>query len=70
MEFSSIVKAYIEIGILGLCGCVVIFITILNFFRNKKHDEEQDKNNDKRFDDMLSLIQEQNQKNFELVQQK
>lgn len=65
MEFSSIVKAYIEIGILGLCGCAVVFITILNYFRNKKHSEEQDKSNDKRFDDMLSLIQEQNQKNFE-----
>ena len=68
MEWSETFKAYLEVGILGLCSILVIVTSWLNF---KKLQENSDKNNDKidkkdtnlesNFNDLLKLLQQQNQ---------
>lgn len=67
MNWAEIVKVYIEIGILGLCGVLTIMIAYFGFKRsqedNKHKDKKLEKNQDKlddRFDIMLKMIQEQN----------
>lgn len=72
MNFADILKAYLEIGVLGLSGCLIIYLTYLNFKKahdkdiknDDKKDERLDKKDDaleKRFDAMLELMQKQNQ---------
>lgn len=77
MDFVSVYKAYIEIGILGLCGIIVVLITWLNFKRNQEREKNSEKNEDERFNQMLNTLQEQNKqyqeqsnKNYELLMQK
>ena len=67
MDWAELVKFYVEIGILGLCGVLTVMIAYLGFKRsrddNKNKDKRLEKNQDKsddRFDTMLKLIQEQN----------
>ena len=67
MDWAELVKVYVEIGILGLCGVLTVMIAYLGFKRskddNKNKDEKLEKNQDKlddRFDAMLKMIQEQN----------
>lgn len=67
MDWAELVKVYVEIGILGLCGVLTVMIGYLGFKRaqedNKNKDNRLEKNQDKsdnRFDSMLKLIQEQN----------
>ena len=67
MDWAELVKFYVEIGILGLCGVLTVMIAYLGFKRsredNKDKDKRLEKNQDKsddRFDTMLKLIQEQN----------
>ena len=67
MDWAELVKVYVEIGILGLCGVLTVMIGYLGFKRaqedNKNKDNRLEKNQDKsdnRFDSMLTLIQEQN----------
>ena len=67
MSWAELVKVYVEIGILGLCGVLTVMIAYLGFKRsrddNKNKDKRLEKNQDKsddRFDTMLKLIQEQN----------
>ena len=67
MNWAELVKVYVEIGILGLCGILTVMIAYLGFKRSrednkikeKKLNENQDKLDD-RFDAMLKIIQEQN----------
>ena len=77
MDFVSVYKAYIEIGILGLCGIIVVLITWLNFKRNQEREKNSEKNEDERFNQMFNTLQEQNKqyqeqsnKNYELLMQK
>ena len=67
MNWAEIVKIYVEIGILGLCGVLTVMIAYFGFKRsqedNKHKDKKLEKNQDKlddRFDTMLKMIQEQN----------
>ena len=67
MDWAELVKFYVEIGILGLCGVLTVMIAYLGVKRsredNKDKDKRLEKNQDKsddRFDTMLKLIQEQN----------
>ena len=67
MNWAEIVKIYVEIGILGLCGVLTVMIAYFGFKRsqedNKHKDKKLEKNQDKlddRFDAMLKMIQEQN----------
>ena len=67
MDWAELVKVYVEIGILGLCGVLTVMIGYLGFKRaqedKKNKDNRLEKNQDKsdnRFDSMLKLIQEQN----------
>lgn len=67
MNWAEIVKVYVEIGILGLCGVLTIMIAYFGFKRSQDDNEHKDKklekNQDKlddRFDTMLKMIQEQN----------
>lgn len=67
MDWAELVKVYVEIGILGLCGILTVMIAYLGFKRakedNKNKDKKLEKNQDKlddRFDTMLKMIQEQN----------
>ena len=67
MSWAELIKFYVEIGILGLCGVLTVAIAYLGFKRSqesnqnksKKLKENQDKLDD-RFDAMLKIIQEQN----------
>ena len=68
MDLAELVKVYVEIGILGLCGVLTVMIAYLGFKRskddNKNKDKRLEKSQDKlddRFDTMLKMIQEQNQ---------
>ena len=68
MEWAELVKMYIEIGVLGLCAILVIVMVWLNFKRTNKKDDEKDNKLDKRndnlekkFNEMLQLMQQQNQ---------
>ncbi len=76
-DFSAILKAYLEVGILGLCGILFIIITYLNYRNNSKRLKEQDKDNDDKFDQMFKMLQkqteeyrEQSSKNYELLMKK
>lgn len=76
-NFSAVFKAYLEVGILGLCGILFIVITYLNYKSNSKRLKEQDKNNNEKFDQMFKMFQEQAQKyseqsskNYELLMKK
>lgn len=76
-DFSSLLRAYLEVGILGLCGILVVLITFLNYKRNSKRAEEQDKSEDDRFNKMFEMFKKQNEeyisqnnKNYELLMQK
>ena len=67
MSWAELVKVYVEIGILGLCGILTIMIAYLGFKRSQESNKSKDKslkdNHDKlddRFDAMLKIIQEQN----------
>ena len=67
MDWAELVKVYVEIGILGLCGVLTVMIAYLGFKRakddNKNKDKRLEKSQDKlddRFDAMLKIIQEQN----------
>ena len=67
MDWAELIKVYVEIGILGLCGILTVMIAYLGFKRsredNKSKDERLEKTQDKsneRFDTMLKMIQEQN----------
>ena len=67
MSWAELVKVYVEIGILGLCGILTVLIAYLGFKRSKEDNKNKDKrlskNQDKlddRFDTMLKMIQEQN----------
>ena len=67
MSWAELVKVYVEIGILGLCGILTVLIAYLGFKRSKEDNKSKDKrlskNQDKlddRFDTMLKMIQEQN----------
>ena len=67
MSWAELVKVYVEIGILGLCGVLTVLIAYLGFKRSKEDNKSKDKrlskNQDKlddRFDTMLKMIQEQN----------
>lgn len=67
MNFTDILKAYLEIGILGLSGCLLVYLTYLNFKNNNNRldnkekviNKKDDKNED-RLDVLLKLIEEQN----------
>ena len=68
MSWAELVKVYVEIGILGLCGVLTVMIAYLGFKRSHEENKNKSKqlvnNQDKlddRFDTMLKMIQEQNQ---------
>lgn len=68
MEWSTIVKNFMEIGVLGLSGCLIIYLSYLNFIKkNQKLDEKDNKNNElvnkdqDRLDSFLQASQQQNQ---------
>lgn len=68
MEWPTLIKEFLEIGLLGLSGCIVIYATYHNFIlKNKKIEkdddrmDEKDKKNEDRFDKALKLIEKQNE---------
>lgn len=67
MEGAAIFKAFLEVGVLGICAITMITILLQNHKRfNKKDDEKdiridkKDDNQDKRYDKMMELMQQQN----------
>ena len=75
MEFLTVIKSYVEIGVLGLCAVLTVTIAWLYFKKSQEKSDEKDKRIDKKdniyvedrhnledkFDKMLNLIQKQNQ---------
>ena len=61
MEFAEALKIYLEVGLLGLCGVVLVVLFYKSFIQNQNKDLEQTKLNDKRLDDLLDLIKSQNE---------
>lgn len=83
MEFITVIKSYVEIGVLGLCAVLTITIAWLYFKKSQSKEDEKDRHIYKQEDDlenkfnkMLELIQKQNQdyqnqqaKNTEMLMQ-
>lgn len=77
MELLEISKIYIELGILGVCGVLVIAIAWLSFKKicdsnaknNERLDEDRNKLNE-RYDKMMELYQQQQAKNMEILTNK
>jgi hypothetical protein len=61
LEFAEVLKAYLEVGLLGLCAITLIALFYKNFIQSQKKDLEQTKLNDKRLDDLLDMIKNQNE---------
>lgn len=75
MEFLTVIKSYMEIGVLGLCAVLTVTIAWLYFKKSQEKSDEKDKRIDKKddiyvedkhsledkFDKMLDLMQKQNQ---------
>lgn len=68
MEWLEASKAYIEIGVLGICAILVASIAWFSFKRNHKDLDNKDKtisdkdsNIEAKFNAMLEMIQKQNQ---------
>lgn len=68
MEFADIFKAYLEVGILGLCAIMMIYL----FFKNHKKDSDREKSQDnlianntnfleEKFEKLLDMTQKQNE---------
>ena len=43
MNWAEIVKIYVEIGILGLCGVLTIMIAYFGFKRSQEDNKHKDK---------------------------
>lgn len=76
MEWVDLIKAYIEIGILGLCGILVIYIFIKEYKRRNEVDTKKQKNEESRTDgltnklnEVVDLLKKQNE-DYRLVQEK
>ena len=74
MEWAAIVKEFMEIGLLGLCGCVVIYAVLNNFkLKNQRIEKEAERVDNKenkdedRFDKMLEAMQQQNKEYQEMM---
>lgn len=70
MEFADIVKAYLEVGVLGLCAITIIYLVIINYKRNNtRNDKDQDRidKKDEFLNNKLDLMIENSQKQSELL---
>ena len=72
MNFVDILKSYLEVGLLGLSGSVIIYLAYITIKRNNskeikdsnskdKRIDKKDSALEKRFDSILELLQQQNQ---------
>ena len=43
MDWAELVKFYVEIGILGLCGVLTVMIAYLGFKRSREDNKDKDK---------------------------
>lgn len=67
MEFAEVLKAYLEVGMLGICAIMMIVLFYQNHKHNQNRDVEKDKwikenngNINKKLDTMIDTIQKQN----------
>ena len=74
--FADVLKAFLEVGLLGLCAVMVIIIFYENYKKGSKVDDQKNKffaNNfeklSNKLDGVYSKIQEQNNKFFEMQEQ-
>lgn len=64
-EFDAAFKAYLEIGILGLCGVLVVVITWLNFKRNQERSKQQDELQKKQYEELMEQNKQYQQQAIE-----
>lgn len=76
MEWVDLIKAYIEIGILGLCGIVIIYIFIKEYKRRNEVDTKKQNNEYKytdnlniKLNEVVDLLKKQNE-DYRLLQEK
>ena len=43
MDWAELVKVYVEIGMLGICGILTVMIAYLGFKRSHEDDKKKDK---------------------------
>lgn len=55
MEFAEVIKAYAEVGVLGLCAVLMIILFYKSYTRNEKSEEKESK----RVDHKDSIIESQ-----------
>lgn len=55
MEFAEVVKAYAEVGVLGLCAVLMIILFYKSYTRHEKNDDK----NSKKVDEKDTLIENQ-----------
>lgn len=55
MEFAEVIKAYAEVGVLGLCAVLMVIL----FYKSYNRNNEKDNKESARVDQTNSLIQEQ-----------
>ena len=48
MEFLTVIKSYVEIGVLGLCAVLTVTIAWLYFKKSQEKSDEKDKRIDKK----------------------
>ena len=57
MDWAELVKFYVEIGILGLCGVLTVMIAYLGFKRSQDDNKKKDKRLEKiKINQMIGLI--------------
>lgn len=73
MEFAEVIKAYAEVGVLGLCAVLMLILFYKSYNRHtdreKKESERVDQSNNliqEQQSSMLKSLQEQQQKMFQL----
>ena len=64
-EFDAAFRAYLEIGILGLCGVLVVVITWLNFKRNQERSKQQDELQKKQYEELMEQNKQYQQQAIE-----
>lgn len=72
IEFANVLKAFLEVGLLGLCAVMMIIIFYANHKRSHKVDDDKNKlitdnfkNMNTKMDNMVTNITEQNNKFME-----
>lgn len=63
MEFADVFRAYLEVGMLGLCAILMIVLFYQNYQHNKKVEDDKTKKMDKQNDNMEQRFDKKDQIN-------